>query len=139
MEKSSKFEQALIVSLAVPGVIYILFAVCGVIFYNNAPGASRVSESRVGGIQDLILSNIPSISWYYIISAIGLSLVCFLSYPIAVYPALIACEAWIKESENRVIVTNWKRVLQRLGVVVVTCALAYFIPNFKVVVSFNIL
>lgn len=64
---------------------------------------------------------------------------CFLSYPIAVYPALIALEAWIDGGESKVMVTNWRRVLQRLGVVVVTCLLAYFIPNFKAVVSFNIL
>lgn len=36
-------------------------------------------------------------------------------------------------------VTSWKRVLQRIGTVIVTCLLAFFIPNFKVVVSFNIL
>ena len=36
-------------------------------------------------------------------------------------------------------VTCWKRVLQRIGVVALTCLLAFFIPNFKVVVSFNIL
>lgn len=36
-------------------------------------------------------------------------------------------------------VTNWKRILQRVLIVVVTCLLAYFIPNFNMVVSFNIL
>lgn len=36
-------------------------------------------------------------------------------------------------------VTNWKRILQRILIVVVTCLLAYFIPNFNMVVSFNIL
>ena len=87
----------------------------------------------------MILANIPRKSAWYIGSAIGLSLVCFLSYPIAVYPALIACEAWISEQETKTMVTNWKRVLQRLGVVVVTSLLAYFIPSFQMVVSFNIL
>lgn len=37
------------------------------------------------------------------------------------------------------VVTNWKRILQRILIVVVTCLLAYFIPNFNMVVSFNIL
>ena len=83
--------------------------------------------------------NIPVTSLWYIISAIGLSLVCFLSYPIAVYPALIACEGWIKETESKTMVTNWKRILQRLGIVIITSLLAVFVKNFKEVVSFNIL
>lgn len=83
--------------------------------------------------------NIPVTTLWYIISAIGLSLVCFLSYPIAVYPALIACEGWIKESESKTMVTNWKRILQRFLIVCVTCLLAFFVKNFKEVVSFNIL
>ncbi|KNB43017.1 hypothetical protein JH06_3237 [Blastocystis sp. subtype 4] len=87
MENPGRFKSALIVSLIVPSVIYIVFAFAGVIFYNEK------------GIRDIILANIPSDTLYYQISAIGLSLVCFLSYPIAVYPALIACEAWIKEGE----------------------------------------
>ena len=87
----------------------------------------------------MILANIPRKSVWYIGSAIGLSLVCFLSYPIAVYPALIACEAWIKEEESKTMVTSWKRVLQRLGIVAVTSLLALFIPSFQKVVSFNIL
>lgn len=85
MENPSRFKSALIVSLIVPSVIYILFAFGGVVFYYKS------------GIQDIILANIPANSLWYQISAIGLSLVCFLSYPIAVYPALIACEAWIQE------------------------------------------
>ena len=36
-------------------------------------------------------------------------------------------------------VTSWKRILQRILIVMVTCMLAYFIPNFRKVVSFNIL
>ena len=81
MENPGRFKSALIVSLIVPSVIYIVFAFAGVIFYNEK------------GIRDIILANIPSDTLYYQISAIGLS------YPIAVYPALIACEAWIKEGE----------------------------------------
>ena len=87
MENPGRFKSALIVSLIVPSVIYIVFAFAGVIFYNQK------------GIHDIILADIPSNTLYYQISAIGLSLVCFLSYPIAVYPALIACEAWIKEGK----------------------------------------
>ena len=37
MQNPSRFENALVVSLLVPGVVYILFAVCGVIFYANDP------------------------------------------------------------------------------------------------------
>ena len=85
MENPSRFKSALIVSLIVPSVIYILFAFGGVVFYYKS------------GIQDIILANIPASSLWYQISAVGLSLVCFLSYPIAVYPARIACEAWIQE------------------------------------------
>lgn len=85
MENPSRFKSALIVSLIVPSVIYILFAFGSVVFYYKS------------GIQDIILANIPASSLWYQISAVGLSLVCFLSYPIAVYPALIACEAWIQE------------------------------------------
>ncbi|KAK8816748.1 hypothetical protein WA577_002146 [Blastocystis sp. JDR] len=108
MKEPNRFKKALVVSLSIPSLIYITFAFAGVVFYKNAEG----------GIQDVILANIPRKSAWYIGSAIGLSLVCFLSYPIAVYPALIACEAWISEQETKTMVTNWKRVLQRLGVVV---------------------
>ena len=38
MQNPSRFENALVVSLVIPGIVYILFAVCGVIFYANAPG-----------------------------------------------------------------------------------------------------
>ena len=85
MENPTRFKSALGVSLVVPSLIYIIFAFLGVLFFNQV------------GLKDNVLSNIPSGSLYYQISAIGLALVCFLSYPIAVYPALIACEAWIKE------------------------------------------
>lgn len=85
MENPGRFKSALIVSMTVPSIIYIVFAFTGVIFYNQK------------GIHDIILADIPANTLYYQISAIGLSLVCFLSYPIAVYPALLACEAWIKE------------------------------------------
>ena len=127
MQNPSKFNKVLIVSLTIPSLIYIVFGFMGVLYFESS------------GINPLILANIPKESLFYIISAIGLALVCFLSYPIALYPALLACEASIKESESKVIVTNWKRILIRLGIVLLTCTIAYFIENFQIVVSFNIL
>ena len=139
MKDPFQFKKALSVSLLIPSLIYIVFAFAGVVFYEKAEGGFFSGIPIRGGIQDVILANIPRKSVWYIGSAIGLSLVCFLSYPIAVYPARIACEAWIKEEESKTMVTSWKRVLQRLGIVVVTSLLALFIPSFQMVVSFNIL
>ena len=52
MENPGRFKSALIVSLIVPSVIYIVFAFAGVIFYNEK------------GIRDIILANIPSDTLY---------------------------------------------------------------------------
>lgn len=137
MENPEKFNKVLGFSLLVPCLIYITIGFLGVGFYNE--GIHCNVHFLVGGLKDNILKNIPMTTLWYIFSAIGLSLVCFLSYPIAVYPALIACEGWIKETESKTMVTSYKRILQRLAIVCITSLLAIFVKNFKEVVAFNIL
>lgn len=38
MKEPNRFKKALVVSLSVPSLIYIIFAFAGVVFYKNAEG-----------------------------------------------------------------------------------------------------
>ena len=50
MENPGRFKSALIVSMTVPSIIYIVFAFTGVIFYNQK------------GIHDIIIRSLPLVS-----------------------------------------------------------------------------
>ena len=56
-----------------------------------------LSAHSIEGIDPIILDNMASNPYFYYITAIGICLSCIASYPIAVYPAALAVEAWIKD------------------------------------------
>ena len=96
MKKPEHFNGVLIGALVSCLVFYYVFGAISIFtFSNDACIHSLQSDDLLAGIHGLILENIPSSSIFYISASIGLALTCWLSYPIAVYPATRAVESWI--------------------------------------------
>ena len=129
MEKSDKFNVVLWISLAICALLYALLGGFGSFFYHN--------DEK--GIDPIILDNMASNPYFYYITAIGICLSCIASYPIAVYPAALAVEAWIKDPidkpDNKTFVRNWKRILVRLFCLALTTTIAILVTDFKKVIG----
>ncbi|KAK8805883.1 hypothetical protein WA158_002539 [Blastocystis sp. Blastoise] len=129
MKDPSKFDLVLSLSLSLCLLFYILFGSFSVITYSSE-GAT---------IKDNILESIPSTSIYYMIASLGIALTCCVSYPIAVYPAAVAIQSWVKTEETHFFVTDWRRIICRVGALAVDCLLAIFFTSILTVFSFDIL
>ncbi|KAK8799492.1 hypothetical protein WA158_006041 [Blastocystis sp. Blastoise] len=118
MKNTNHFDWVLGGSLAGCVIFYVIFAAFAIIFFSN----------DAFGIYDMILQNIQCTTIYYYISSACIAIVCWLSYPITVYPAMKAIELWIDSNETKFFVTDYKRILMRAGSLAAVCIMAAFLP-----------
>ncbi|KAK8800339.1 hypothetical protein WA171_004972 [Blastocystis sp. BT1] len=127
MKKPEQYFKALVTSVVIAVLVYMSLGVLGAMSYNRAPG----------GIDPLVINNIPSSNIIYYICCIGICFVAYFSYPVAVFPGILALESGIKESEEGegYFVKNWKRIVLRIFMTLVVTVISIVFPNFKGVVS----
>ena len=87
MKKPEQYFKALVTSVVIAVLVYMSLGVLGAMSYNRAPG----------GIDPLVINNIPSSNIIYYICCIGICFVAYFSYPVAVFPGILALESGIKE------------------------------------------
>ena len=154
MKKPQQYTTALITSVCIAVLVYMSLGVIGAITFNRAPG----------GIEDFVINNIPHGNIIYYICCVGICFVAYFSYPVAVFPGILALESGIKEgryflseeinqSFNHSIiqsyhiisclaedgegnfVRNWKRRILRVFMTLLVTVISVVFPNFKGVVS----
>ena len=137
MKKPEQYFKALVTSVVIAVLVYMSLGVLGAMSYNRAPG----------GIDPLVINNIPSSNIIYYICCIGICFVAYFSYPVAVFPGILALESGIKECKYEegvwhvaeegegYFVKNWKRIVLRIFMTLVVTVISIVFPNFKGVVS----
>ena len=87
MKKPQQYNMALIVSVLIVVVVYMSLGLFGGMSFSQDPQ----------GINPLVIMNIDKHSWIYILNCIFVCFVAYFSYPVAVFPGILALESGIKE------------------------------------------
>lgn len=87
MKKPQQYNFALNTSVLIIVAVYISLGLFG--------GMSFSQDPR--GIEALVIMNMDKKSWIYILCCIFVCFVAYFSYPIAVFPGILAIESSIKE------------------------------------------
>ena len=82
MKKPEEYTKALISSVIIAVLVYMSLGVLGALSYSNDPHQ----------IDPLVINNIPSNHPVYCICFVA-----YFSYPVAVFPGILALESGIKE------------------------------------------
>lgn len=90
MKKPEQYTKALITSVIIAVLVYMSLGVLGALSYSNDPHQ----------IDPLVINNIPSNHPVYYICCIGICFVAYFSYPVAVFPGILALESGIKECRS---------------------------------------
>ena len=94
MKKPQQYTFALVTSVIIAVLVYMSLGVIGAITFNQAPG----------GIEDFVINNIPHGNIVYYICCVGICFVAYFSYPVAVFPGILALESGIKECRYIIII-----------------------------------
>lgn len=124
MKEKKKFPISMNAALGSACILYILVSVSLVFIYNNIPG----------GIKGQILNNIERTSPCYYISVALVSIMCILSFPLAVSPAIQILQPKATD-DNGFFTCSPKRIGARLLILVFEGLLAAAIPNFNTAVT----
>ena len=87
MKKPQQYNMALIVSVLIVVVVYMSLGLFGGMSFSQDPQ----------GINPLVIMNIDRHSWIYILNCIFVCFVAYFSYPVTVFPGILALESGIKE------------------------------------------
>ena len=90
MKKPEQYTKALITSVIIAVLVYMSLGVLGALSYSNDPHQ----------IDPLVINTIPSNHPVYYICCIGICFVAYFSYPVAVFPGILALESGIKECRS---------------------------------------
>ena len=90
MKKPQQYNMALIVSVFIVVVVYMSLGLFGGMSFSQDPQ----------GINPLVIMNIDRHSWIYILNCIFVCFVAYFSYPVAVFPGILALESGIKECKS---------------------------------------
>lgn len=127
MKKPQQYTMALIVSVVIAVLVYMSLGVLGAMSYSMDPK----------GIDPLVILNIGAQSPVYIVCCICVCFVAYFSYPVAVFPGILALESGMKtsESEEGWFVKYPPRVILRIVMTIIVTVISIICPFFKKVVS----
>lgn len=125
MEHPEKFQTLSSISLTISTLFYIVFGILLVILYYNIPG----------GVESNILYNIPSSNVCYWFTTLFISLMCILSYPVAVMPALQILEPKENENDKGLFTVTPFKIIFRIVIIAGISGIALLFPTFNIVVS----
>ena len=96
MKKPQQYTMALIVSVVIAVLVYMSLGVLGAMSYSMDPSSFLTPNSLLDGIDPLVILNIGAQSPTYIVCCICVCFVAYFSYPVAVFPGILALESGMK-------------------------------------------
>lgn len=97
MKKPQQYTMALIVSVVIAVLVYMSLGVLGAMSYSMDPSRFRsAAGSRIDGIDPLVILNIGAQNPTYVVCCICVCFVAYFSYPVAVFPGILALESGMK-------------------------------------------
>lgn len=128
MKQPQKFSLMAKISVSIASFFYIVIVCILVLLYNN----------NENGVETNILFNLDKESIWYYICTILISLMCVFSFPCCLMPAIQIIEPHSRNDDNGLFTNDYRKILIRLGSIIIILILSMLFPNFNIVMAFDI-